>query len=240
VLGRIRAKREWCWTACGKHPSARDYFRLGTGIPLSRAFSQWMDRGFEDIAGAGSARQSGVSWRFWCGEARKDHVACGIVKDSADSVGRPYPLLIMGSGPLHSWDSNWDLVPFACENAWSQMEYLSVTRFTDLKVMEKELHEVKAPRATWPDFLMRRDSTGARVTSTSMSHLARSGDDPFLRLDDQPGDPFDLIVSCHQSIRTDSTSFPSAIFAGGSARGTYFVVFRRALTTADFARLWNC
>ena len=141
MLGRIRVERRWQWLAHGKHPSARDYFKIGADFPLGRAFSEWAGKGYEGIVTKNRSVSGQASWRFWTREARRDHVVCGILRDSSDAFGRPYPLLVMGSGPVAGWDTNWDLVPFACENAWVQMEYLSARPFIDLRTFEAEVQK---------------------------------------------------------------------------------------------------
>ncbi len=46
MLGSIIFKKKsWSWIAHGKHPAAKDYFRVGEDLPIFRAFSDWVDKG---------------------------------------------------------------------------------------------------------------------------------------------------------------------------------------------------
>ena len=38
------------WAACGKHPAARDFFRVGQDFPLLKIFSGWVDDGYNMLA----------------------------------------------------------------------------------------------------------------------------------------------------------------------------------------------
>ena len=72
-----------------------------------------------------TATPAGIcSWRFWAKGANKKALVCGVARDSSDSVGRPYPLLVVGTGPLADWEDEWELLPAACENTWNQMDVM--------------------------------------------------------------------------------------------------------------------
>ena len=112
----------WHWVMCGKHPAFKDYFHLGQKLPMVTALSEWIEKGYRGVAGSKVSPANLLSWRFWAGGMDRDTLLCGVLKESTDSVGRPYPLLVAGSGPLNGWKTRWDLVPRACEQSWSQME----------------------------------------------------------------------------------------------------------------------
>jgi len=54
-------------------------------------------------------------------------LVCGVVRDSVDRLGRPYPLLVLGTGSLREWESHWDLLPYACLPVWQRIEYLGAS-----------------------------------------------------------------------------------------------------------------
>jgi type VI secretion system protein VasJ len=240
MLGRLKVERRWQWSASGKHPVAKDFFAIGADFPLARAFSEWVGRGYDALAPLGRSGSTHALWRFWTREARKDHVVCGILRDSRDALGRRYPLLIMGSGPLPDWDKNWDLVPYAYENVWAQMECLSTKSVADLTTLGTEIQEIKPPGADWGALLTQRKHFDDAFLAGLGERLHRLSEaDPFLCLDGQPYDALDLAGICHHASREEAKSPPNTVFMGGTGQHTYFAVFRRALSTSDFATLWS-
>lgn len=87
------------WAACGKHPAARDFFRVGQEFPMLKIFSRWVDDGYTVLARKNNNFLPN-SWRFWAKGAVRDFLMCGLIKDSSDRIGRNYPLLIIGTGLL--------------------------------------------------------------------------------------------------------------------------------------------
>jgi len=240
MLGRLRVERRWQWTARGKHPSIKDYFSIGQSFPLAKAFSEWMERGFEGIDWGSASGFSLSSWRFWTREARRDHISCGILRDSADAMGRRYPLLVMGSGPLSDWEMNWDLIPFACEGVWTNIELLSTKALADLKALEAEVDNVKPPAAEWDALSRKREDfkdLPVEALKERLRHLPEN--DPLLCLDGQPYDHFDLMGLCHHLEKAAIMSPPNVVFMGGTVSHTYFAPFRRALSTSDFVNMWK-
>ena len=100
MLGIAKTAPSWKWAAFGKHPLAGDYFFAGPDDPLFQAFSGWVDNGYKKIAASRKNAADLYSWRF-CGKGlTSGTLLCGIVRDNFDRHGRPYPLSIMGAGPL--------------------------------------------------------------------------------------------------------------------------------------------
>lgn len=238
MLGRIRAERRWQWAISGKHPAAKDYFTLGDTFPLSKAFSEWMARGY-DLFDRGRPF-GGYSWRFWTREARNDHVVCGVLKDSNDGIGRPYPLLIIGTGQLPDWRQRWDLIPFACEPTWLHIEYLSTKSFPDIRALSAEIGAIRQPTIDWDHFA--NESTRFRefpMEALKERLLNLPENEPFLRLESEHYEVPELIGLCHMIVRSHLKELPNVIFMGGTAEHNYFGLFRRALSTADFVRMWS-
>ena len=130
MLELVKSKRRWEWMACGKHPVAGDYFRTGANTSVFDAFSNWVETGFHQCNG--KIGQQVYSWRFWAKGYEKEALICGVVRDSSDRLGRPYPLLVMGSGPVKGLKQRWSLLPTFCDDAWRQMENISTKRFEDI------------------------------------------------------------------------------------------------------------
>lgn len=245
MLETIRSERRWQWAAYGKHPAAKDYFKIGHDFPLLNSFSGWIENGYQVLASKDNPINARRSWRFWTREARRENLVCGIVRDSNDGLGRPYPLLIIGTGPLKDWLSQWDLVPLACENTWGQMEDLSGKTFGDLRELEEKVQNIRPPAAEWLELARKREGfeepeslrlsdLGGLISSFSEKM------DCFIPLDQAPfRDRFELIGLCHSLVRARTEAAPTAIFMGGTVEKAYVAFFRRPLAPSDFIHLWS-
>jgi type VI secretion system protein VasJ len=212
---------------------------------LLNSFSEWIESGYEKVASKNNPANMRCSWRFWTREARRENVVCGVLRDSTDSFGRPYPLLIMGTGPLTGWVNEWDLVPLACENTWGQIEYLSTKTFSDLKRLEEEVQNIRLPSAEWSELSKRRESFKG-LTSPELSQLNGQASslsesmERFICLDQGLShDQFELIGLCHLLVKARTEIVPNVIFMGGTLEKTYCAFFRRPLTPSDFIQLWS-
>ena len=248
----------WIWTVCGKHPTVNDYFITCDSNPLAGGFSDWVVRGYDAIV---SRRRSSVaafpplSWRFWAAGPGRETLLCGIIRDSNDTIGRPYPLLVLGVGPLGDWQSHWHCVPFACEKTWSHMESVAARPHRDLKHLDDEIQRIRPPQPDWPSFqrihqdlsdqARSQEGTGwpADFKELAGKHLAASedeGDRIFIPISEKP--PFDflsIIQLWHSALKTHFTELPKAVFMGGAPHRTFLAVFSQPLSLADFVRLWS-
>ncbi|HME43643.1 MAG TPA: type VI secretion system-associated protein TagF [Syntrophorhabdales bacterium] len=245
MLERLTSERRWQWAAYGKHPAAKDYFKLGQDFPLMSSFSGWIENGYQVLASKDNPVKARRSWRFWTKEARRENIVCGVVRDSKDSLGRPYPLLIMGTGPLKDWGSQWDLVPLACESVWGRMEYLSEKTFADLRELEDQILNITPPAAAWLELARKREGFGEpgplqlRELEANASGLSGRTDCviPVARVSSR--DNFEMICLYHSFVRARMEAAPSAMFMGGMAEKLYVALFRRPLAPSDFIRLWS-
>lgn len=241
MLGRVKTERVWQWGAYGKQPWAKDYFKVGSAFPLLNGFADWIEKGYNTVAAKNTHADKQHSWRFWTREPRQDHVICGVIRDSADALGRPYPFLIIGVGPLEGWKKNWELFPFVFDSVWGQVEYLCTRMYGDSRVLEAEVSSIRSPIAEWSRFseererLMAGSSDFEPLQQTFLNHEETEG---LLRIDEQPHDYFKTVSLCHEAIKRRADIPPNAVFMGGTLDRTYFVHFRRPLTTSDFTRLW--
>ena len=234
--------RQWRWFAGGKHPSARDYIKIGRESAMARAFSEWIESGFIRHNAKTGITPLPSSWRFWMRGSKTDHIVCGVLKDSIDGAGRPHPFFIMGSGHLADWENNWDLLPFACENVWSQMECIATRNHEDAKPLMDEIIQIKAPLADWETFIQRRKEGAATsgqwtILCNRLSNLPK--DDPLFHLDERLGETFEILLLCHQFIKSKAPEPPNSVFIGGTIERTFIAPFRRALEPSDFYRLWS-
>ena len=252
MLGSIKLENFWNWAACGKHPSAKDYFQVGSTEPLLMAFSDWVKAGYQQLAKVGNkeiAKQN--SWRFWVQGLKKRDLICGIGKDSSDSFGRSYPLLIMGIGPLKKWDRYWELLPFALENTWGQIEYLSTKRFSDFKQLEDGVKMIAPPVGDWLKLKSQIEQTEnheTRFASTSHSNIINFKDtinslsnktEFFIPL--ETGSISEQLINlsiCRFFLQKGAKLAPQAVFIGGIPQKVCLALFNRPLKAHDFVRIW--
>jgi type VI secretion system protein VasJ len=174
-----------------------------------------------------------------------------VIKDSADRIGRSYPLLIIGTGPLNGWEEQWDLVPFACEKSWSQMERLAASTFEGFREFDGEVHRLRAPSALWSEFVKERAildnpefTTAPRISDQALQDL-EAWERPdqstlFLPLRFAPSDDqLSVISAWHSLMKKRFRQAPKTVFMGGTAEMAYLVVFHRPLGSTDFVKLWT-
>ncbi|MDH4264795.1 MAG: TagF domain-containing protein [Deltaproteobacteria bacterium] len=235
MLGSIKSSQPWQWSASGKHPAMKDFFNLGHNGPLALGFSEWVKNGFQQV-GSPKDPSSFYSWRFWARGFKKENLACGIVRDSSDSLGRPYPILIMGLGPLNGWEEVWDLLPSACEITWNQMEYLSTRIFKGLKQLEEEVQNIQLPSSGWEELAGKRGD----FEELERQVLHRKEEKEFfIHLDQEPLDPSAWIRFWHFHFKKKGEGIPNALFMGGTLAKAFLAVFKRPLVASDFVRLWS-
>lgn len=240
----------WRWAACGKHPVAKDFFRIGESLPILKGFSDWVENGYAKGGAKTGVDRVPCSWRFWARGAGKENLVCGVLRSSSDLLGRPYPLLILGTGILNDWEDRWDLLPVSCEQTWSQMESISIRGFKELKYLQHEIGIIRPPRPFWtespeltdevngppPEEEGRTAEHAAAFEKEVMALINRS--DIFVPIDPL-GDGLGLIQLCHRILKMHVSELLTAVFMGGTAVHTYVAFFRRALAVKDFLRIWS-
>jgi len=252
MLGSLKSEQCWHWAAYGKHPVSRDFFRFGSDFPLMKNFSDWVEKGYAMLNSENKASHNTCSWRFWAKGPYKEALLCGLVRDSNDKLGRPYPLLIMGMGTLNAWEDQWDLLPFACEKTWNQIEYLSAQMYNDFKKLEIEVHNIRSPYSEWSEFKTTRESTlefVEKLDDTSSQYLVdlenhasklSKKTEYMICLDNKLFHNQTVLINYWLFLfKAHLNTIPNAIFMGGTIEKTYMVFFRRHLTPSDFPKLWS-
>lgn len=248
-----KSKNTWNWAICGKHPVAMDYFRVSLTTPLLLAFESWIEKGYLMLSNQRKPARSFYSWRFWAKGLKKGSLVCGVGKDSSDSIGRPYPLLIMGDGTLDGWEDDWDLLPQAFEKIWDQIEYISSRRFDNLKDLENEVCAIKNPSHGWLE--LKSQNTNQGILQSPANALTISIDSGEIRekldclakkmevlvpLDSQAEeDPLRMAGQWSSLLKVHSSGVPNAVFLGGVPEKHFLAVFNRSLTANDFVSLWS-
>lgn len=218
-----------------------------------RSFSIWFEEGYNNLAPKGKDNLIANSWRFWTKGAMKETLICGLLKDSSDSIGRHYPLLIIGTGFLKEWEGQWDLLPFACEKTWNQIEYISGQKFNDLKKLETEIQNIRPPYSEWSELKAKREesmkcecNSGHGSFSQNLWELKNravslSGkSETYIPLDQKTCyDQSTLISYWHYLFISHDKTIPNAAFMGGTIGKVFLAFFKRPLATADFIQLWT-
>ncbi len=253
MLGLGKPKNRWHWAACGKHPVARDYFRLSLDTALLTAFEDWIEKGYQVLSTRQPSARSVYSWRFWAKGIKKGNLICGVAKDSSDSIGRPYPLLIMGDGMIEGWEDHWDLLPLAFETTWDQIEYISSRRFQNLKGLEHEICAIKPPKPGWPELRSENRNLENPQSPPNALTISNHNDEikekaACLNKDMEVLIPLDinthenlLSVAGHWNLvfKDYGLDVPNAVFLGGVPEKHFLTVYNRPLNSDDFIRLWS-
>ena len=184
------------------------------------------------------------SWRFWAKGPEKETLVCGVGRDSSDSLGRPYLLLIVGTGPLEGWQDQWNLLPIACEKTWRHIEHLSTKRFSDLKQLADEVRIIQPPYPHWSDFVSQRGDL--EMSSWNSGALESKGAslsterELFVPLEGGPSNDHVAAADLwHSFLKARAKVIPNAVFMGGVADESYLAVFKRPLVPSDFVLLWS-
>lgn len=252
MLGALTGAGAWRFAAIGKHPAAGDYLRLGDATPLISGIAAWVDGGYVTVEGKKRGMADSSSWRFWTKGNGPGELACGVVRDSSDRFGRPYPLLLIGAGTVREWERNWDLLPYACLPVWERAEYLGAQRYEEIGRFETAIRGLTFPVPEWAAWSARRkreavDPTGGDGSAHLDQEPGREGggtvpggSSRFVRLDGGYGkEPFPQALGWLSRIREIDAEPPNAVFFGGTLSRSYLGLFRRRLSPPDFARLWN-
>lgn len=230
----------------------RDFFTAGRDHPMFRAFHEWVERGYEAFAATGNHRPKPCLWRFWATGPMKHGLVCGLIKDSSDLLGRPYPLLVMGTGPLEGWQDHWDLIAFACETTWTHLEYFSSKTHRNLGDLAEDLESTRPPEPRWNEWVKSRDDLLHGDSFEGPQRLGADDKPPGTELEgprngkeilvplrtDLPGELSEAIQFLRDQLKAQRIPYPSAVFLGGSPEQSYLTSFTDALGTKDFLRLW--
>jgi type VI secretion system protein VasJ len=247
----MRTDPQWLWAAHGKHPSAKDFFSIGRSFPLASDFSEWIKKGYPPLAERGKQAVGGFSWRFWARGRGKDELACGLLRDSHDCFGRPYPLLIIGTGPLPSWEEHWEMLPSVCERVWCRIELVSARGFRALGGFEEEIGKTRPPDPSWSNPGALADGTKGEAPASRISSqtLERFAEEAGKLSKEEMGsislgsdgsyDSHLLVMHLNSVLKSNLDKAPNTLFIGGTNNESSLIFFRRPMRPADFPALWG-
>ncbi len=241
MLGFLKPKTKWKWAACGKHPAAKDYFAFRVKTPLMMAFSHWVQRGYRKFTVRNKKAYGQSSWRFWSKGTRKGELLCGLLKDSSDGIGRPYPLLVMGSGIIKGWEDGW-VTLFQCfDPIWNQMEHIASRRFDCLEQLEVAVVNlpISVPHERFLPPTESADQQEIRTARRNALQLTENRE-LWVTLDDgYPMDPLRTAQRWGLLLGEQGLAPPNALFMGGTPRRHALALYMRSLNVDDFAHLWS-
>ena len=248
VLGPLIGKSRWCWTIWGKHPSAGDYLGRGLTTRVEQALSNWIQEGYARLNVKESDARIPCAWRFWTQATGNHAIACGILGNSCDQLGRPYPLLIMGTGKLKGWERHWEYLPAGLEPTWRQMEQLSASRAERFEELERILSGFRPPDPDWSNlkngkWVMNNPPMDS-LLETKRLHVNNIEQTDSVAIKTHQivplsGDSIDAAMEWHKEAKAENQRIPSSLFMGGPVEKPYLAVFTRALSPSDFVRLWT-
>ncbi len=248
MLGSLIGRSRWNWTIWGKHPSAGDYLNRGLTTRVEQAISNWIQKGYNRLNIGENDTRLPCVWRFWTQATGNHAIACGIISNSADRIGRPYPLLIMGTGKLKGWEQHWEYLPLGLEPTWRQMEQLSARRAEQFGDLERALDRFQPPAPDWSN-LKRGRSVTCNPSKPLLPETERLHRNQVIQTDMKStdsyqivplkGDPIDAAMEWHRREKAKHQRAPSSLFMGGPVDNPYLIVFTRALSPSDFICLWT-
>ena len=251
MLGKLIGHPSWDWAAFGKHPVAKDYFQLNLESPMASAFASWVDAGFRRLS-EDERRDTACSWRFWAKGLKKGTTVCGLGKSSSDSIGRPYPMMIIGEGALDQWEKFWHLMLVGLGPTWETLEYASTRRLRSLDQLEMDINHFETPRKQWQQArqLNHRELAGDlpgwknnKIILSGVREKVRALETDgrlLIPLDGQePMDPFQLAVAWHLALKDCQSPLPNTVFMGGTPDKTFLALYSRPLSPDDFTVLWS-
>jgi type VI secretion system ImpM family protein len=243
MLGSIKRRRQWLWAATGKHPAAADYIQVGSTSPLLAAVGDWLTKGYTAL-GVGKDQLANVhSWRFWLRGVKKGSLLCGLVRDSSDRIGRPFPLLIIGEGLLKGWEKQWILLPAQLTPLWRAMEHIATQRIDDVAMMEEAIGQLPAP-GSWPENDQWRgepleNGIDGLELNKFRSQLGAEGFGMLALNRIAASDSDRTLAAIHGMLKDCCQDVPLGVFMGGPTRSVYLAAIDHPLGVADFERLWR-
>jgi hypothetical protein len=254
MLGVFLKSKKWKWAAFGKHPSLKDYFYYGEDDPLFLSIQSWIDRGYQETFNRLSQNPLTASWRFWIKNPSRHFIACGVVRDSSDSLGRRYPICLIGYGYLNQWENHLPLVPVVCEKTWSDMEYITRKESADYIQLKNKMRKISAPLNHWKAFSKQiedHQSNHCFISRLAEKQLHESRLFEYLQKrleskksfilsvrDTANGHVWEIMTLFHSFYDHHFSDIPNAVFMGGRPNESYISVFRKALSIEDFKQLW--
>ncbi len=179
---------------------------------------------------------------FWSRGNKKDHLIAGVVAASHDSLGRPFPLLLVGETDAISWQQNWPYLVVDLYELWEELRNVIKADYQNLSELSNRL--TKLNTLQFP-FGQRDEKDGKGSFFPESLHkeikgLAR-GSSGFVPLKRNAGQSInrssEFSLSLLQQYMAAEKEI-SAIFLSGREPSRLFFT-TKSLSTADFVLLWK-
>ena len=237
MLGIIKNSTHWRWVAAGKHPVAADYIQPAGASPLVEALSNWIAKGYQSLTLDDQSQGRHHSWRFWLSGGAGKNLVCGLICDSSDAIGRPFPFALIGEGRLKGWERGWPQLARELEKTWAALEYIAAHRYESSRDLVDALERINTPDCSLESSKCQvdRPTTGPKPADID------DNDGPlvfFIGRDQQ--EPVSQAVDIMQQRSVlQPRQLPNAVFLGGTLDKTCLALVQHPLRTADFIALWH-
>jgi len=223
----VNTSAAWTWAAWGKHPVVKDYIRFGPETLSAGALYRWVEEGYSKVP----VNTNLHSWRFFARGTQPRELVCGLLRDSFDGAGRPFPFLIVGTGRLEGWEKHWVHLPEIVGGLWERLEFLSTRRVFDLEELKGDVGRLPSPvfKKQWQPLEVPEGDGALFDAHEGMFSMGLNG----------TGDHLSEIVQGLNTLKTQDLPTPDAVFIGGLLEQSYLVAFTRLLNDSDFLRLWT-
>ncbi|MCD4721629.1 MAG: TagF domain-containing protein [Desulfobacula sp.] len=246
MLGIRGKKTRFELSAYGKHPAFSDYFSLNTDSPLVTALSVWVEEGTKR---KGNHNKKIHSFRFWVRGIKKGELALGIIRDSSDHLGRPYPLLITGVGFVKNWEKKWNYIFSSFGTVFRAFEDISASRYDSFRELETSLARISFPESLWINDSVLEGETSDRemnerfrLPEMMMAWFNKDREKGELSL---PVATLSGLFASTARKRKEGglfgrkTQLPGAVFLGGLPENPVLTIYTRPLKTDDFRNLFT-
>ena len=122
-----------------------DYFSIGDQTHFAVAYKKWVTLGYQHYIGNGGDGKQVCSYRFWSKGDSTTSLAVGLLRSSSDTLGRPFPLLLIGTGQLPCWQKMWCVLTNTLENIWAELEKIAGQRDQSLQDISTDLSKISLP-----------------------------------------------------------------------------------------------
>lgn len=233
MLG-IRKQQNFQASACGKHPAFSDYFSVNIGSPLAGALTAWVENGMAESKKPDRTRIP-RSFRFWVRGIKKEDLILGVLRESSDSMGRVYPLMIMGNLVLTDRDRRWPTLFEGFDPVFRAFESMTTTAYDRFKDFENGLLSLGVP-------VFEKAGEDTPLSRSIRAWFARDRDQevltlPVTRLTEK--DAGSLREREGRGFFRKRPEVPGSVFLGGLPQNPEITIYSRALRTRDFLTLFH-
>ena len=221
-------------SAFGKHPAFDDFFSIQVESAIARALAAWIEKAAAQTPPA-HRKNTSCSYRFWTKGIKNYDLVLGLVRDSSDRMGRPYPLLITAGVAIKNWQKTWQYIFTAFDSVFRTFEASATGRYDDFKSFESALQNINGQVVKAPG------KTVDKLSNCILAFYKQDGRENRLSL------PVAKLLATFKNtgVKPDTWGFfkknppiPGAVFLGGMPDMPMIHVFNRPLRAQDFNRLF--